>query len=286
MNQVNIMKNIQNIAPRLGLLTVLLAIFPAGAVLYAADEDAASGGGTGTVIAETVDNTRETLRQWVEIRRVISREKQDARLSKEMLNERIALVQHEIDSLKGKIAEAEKSIAEADTMRQQMIQENDKLKAVADSLAGSVDAFEARCRKLLVRLPDPICERVKPLSQRFPENPTESRLSMSQRFQNVIGVLNEINKFNREITVTSEVRSLPDGTSTEVTAMYVGIGQGYYVNARGDIAGVGAATDAGWEWTPANEAAPHIASAIAILKNEQVASFVELPITLHDTDNK
>jgi FtsZ-binding cell division protein ZapB len=268
----------------LGLLTVLLAVTAAVAVLHAADVD--SGSDSGGVTAETVDNTREALRQWVEVRRVISKEKQDARLSKEILNERISLVQHEIDALREKIDEAEKSIAEADTKRQQMIDENEKLKAVSDSLTIAVDALEARCKKLLARLPDPIRDRVKPLSQRFPENPAESKLAMSQRFQNVIGVLNEINKFNREITVTSEVRALPDGTSTEVTALYIGIGQGYYVNAKGDIAGVGAADGSGWTWTLANEAGPRIVSAIAILKNEQVATFVDLPITLHGTDNK
>ncbi|QNN23160.1 DUF3450 domain-containing protein [Planctomycetales bacterium ZRK34] len=272
------MKNIWKLKPRAALCVAIVGLAVTGGLIAADAEDEPM------VTTETIDNTRETLRKWVEIRRVISKEKQDARLGKEILNERILLVQHEIDSLHEKIKEAEKSIAEADKKRQQMIEENDKLKSLSEGLAGNVDALEARCKKLLARLPDPIRERVKPLSQRFPENPAESKLSMSQRFQNVIGVLNEINKFNREISLTSEVRKLPDGTSTEVTAMYVGIGQGYYVNAKGDIAGVGIASEDGWVWTPANEAGPRIASAIAILKNEQVATFVDLPVTIHSTE--
>jgi Protein of unknown function (DUF3450) len=93
-------------------------------------------------------------------------------------------------------------------------------------------------------------------------------------------MLNEINKFNREITMTSEVRTLPDGTSAQVTAIYLGIGQGYYVGADGTVAGVGTATADGWVWTTATAAAPRIAEVIAILKNEQVAHFVELPVRI------
>jgi hypothetical protein len=90
--------------------------------------------------------------------------------------------------------------------------------------------------------------------------------------------LHEVNKFNREITVSSEVLTLPDGTSAEVTALYVGIGNAYYVSRNGSAAGIGTASPDGWVWQSANAAAEQIANAIAILKNEQVASFVKLPI--------
>jgi len=111
-----------------------------------------------------------------------------------------------------------------------------------------------RTKRLLERLPDPVRERVKPLSQRFPEDPADTKLSLGERFQNVIGVLNEVNKFNGEVSVTSEVRALANGSSAEVTALYLGIGQAYYVNASGDAAGIGTASADGWVWTPADEA--------------------------------
>ena len=95
---------------------------------------------------------------------------------------------------------------------------------------------------------------------------------------NIIGILNELNKFNHEITVTSEVRQLPDGSSVEVTAMYVGLGQAYYVNANGTIAGLGRPSANGWVWEPANEAAGKIMDVINILKNEKVATFIPLPV--------
>ncbi len=227
-----------------------------------------------------VDDTRAALEKWVETQRIISRERRDLELAKEMLNERIDLLQREIRSLRDRTAEAAEDIAEAEKKRREMAEENDKLKAVSSVLAEKVTVMEARTRRLLKRLPAPIRDRVKPLSQRIPEKPDETELSVGERFQNVIGILNEVNKFHGEITLASEVRTLPDGTSAEVTAMYLGIGHGYYAGANGKIAGVGRSGPDAWVWTPANDAAEQIADAIAILQNEKVAAFVQVPVNI------
>lgn len=227
-----------------------------------------------------VDGVRAALEKWVETRKVISQEQRDWALGREMLNERIELVQQEIDSLKAKIADAEESIGEADKKRVDLVDENEKMKAASAALKETVLSLETGTKGLLNRLPDPIRERIRPLSQRIPEHPEDTNLSLAERFQNIIGILNEVNKFNREITVTSEVRELADGTTAEVTALYVGIGQAYYVSGDGKAAGIGTPSADGWAWRPDNDIAPQIAEAVAILKNEQVAAFVQLPVEI------
>lgn len=226
---------------------------------------------------EGVDQVRGTLEKWVETRKVISQEKKDWALAQEMLNERIELVQREITSLKDKTVTAEKGISDTGKQLAERMEENEKLKQAGETLVAIITGFEARVKALIKRLPDPLRERIKPLTQRLPEKPDDTKLSLAQRFQNVIGILNEVNKFNREITVTSEVRTLADGTVAEVTALYIGLGQAYYTGAKGTVAGVGRPTKEGWNWTPANEAAGAIEDAIAILKNEKGAAFVPLP---------
>jgi hypothetical protein len=228
----------------------------------------------------SVDGVRAALEKWVECRKVISQEQRDWSLGEEMLNERIELVRQEIDSLNEKIAEAEKSISEADKKRVDLVEKNEKLKEASTALSDTVLDLEQVLQNLLARLPDPLRERVKPLSQRIPEEPAETKLSLAERFQNIIGILNEIGKFNREITLTSEVRSFPDGSSAEVTAVYVGLGQAYYASSDGKLAGAGTASETSWVWTPANDAAGAIMNVISILKNEQVAGFVQLPVEL------
>jgi len=227
-----------------------------------------------------VDKTRSVLEKWVETRRIISQEKHDFELAREMLSERIELVGREIESLRGKISDAEKSISETDKKRAELLEENEKLKEISASLSVKAIDLEGKTKELLKRLPDLICERVKPLSQRMTENPEETKLSLSERFQNIAGILNEVNKFNRETAVTSEVRKLPDGTSVQVTVLYIGIGQAYYVNGKGDVAGIGTASSDGWVWMPANESAVQIAKAISIFRNDTVAAFVQLPVKI------
>jgi len=228
--------------------------------------------------AEAIDGARASVEKWVETRQLLSREKREWQVAKELLTDRAGLLRREAETLRTRIAEANDSIAEADRKRAALVAENEQRRATSDRLVALVRTFEDRTLKLIVRLPEVLKDRVRPLSQRIPEKPEESRLSLSERFQNVVGVLNEVNKFQREITVVSEVRTLPDGTTAEVSALYLGIGQGWYASNDGKVAGVGTAGPDGWSWQPANDAAPAVRAAIAILKNEQVAAFIGLPV--------
>lgn len=233
-----------------------------------------------------LESARTALEKTVETRRILSKERRDWKVGKELLEERIGLVGRETDALRERIAGAEASISEADKSKIELVEESDRLKAAAAGLADGIVAVEARTRALLGRLPGVLRDRVKPLSQRIPEPDAKepTKLSLSERFQNVVGILNEVNKFQREITMASEVRELGDGTRIDVTALYVGIGQGYYVNQKATIAGIGTATADGWQWRPANDAAPAIARTIAILENKEPAAFVPLPIRIEKND--
>jgi len=232
-----------------------------------------------------IDDARTALEEWGLTRRLISQEKRDWTLGREVLRDRIEVMRAEIEAFTARIEEAEANIAETDEQRAELFAENESLKASSAALGETVRSLEARTRALLARLPEPIREKVKPLSQRFPEPDAETKLSLGERFQNIVGVLNEVNKFHREITVASEVRALPDGSSVEVTSLYLGVSQGYYANSSGTLAGVGTATATGWVWRPANEAAEQIRRAIAIVNSEQAAAFVPLPMQIDAETN-
>jgi hypothetical protein len=93
----------------------------------------------------------------------------------------------------------------------------------------------------------------------------------------VLLVLMEANKFNNTIVETSEMREQADGPRLNVTTLYLGLGQAYYVGRDGRNAGVGVPGEDGWEWTPTDEAAAEVAKAIAIMRDEQPATYVKLP---------
>jgi hypothetical protein len=225
-----------------------------------------------------IEEARAAMQRWVETKRITSDESQEWALGKELLESRIDILARELASVNERIAEAEKSITEADERRAALVAQNEKVREGSAALAKVAAAMETRTKQLVARLPDPIRERIRPLSSRLPEDPNTTTLPLTTRFQNVVGIVNEVNKFNREITTTTEIRKLADGSSAEVTVVYLGLAQAFFVGGNGRIAGVGGASADGWTWTVANEHAPQIAKMVAILKNESPAEFVFLPL--------
>ncbi|MEM7310359.1 MAG: DUF3450 family protein [Planctomycetota bacterium] len=227
-----------------------------------------------------LDDTRNALSEWVEVRGVISKEKRDWELGKSILGDQIELLQRQIDALREEIGKANEDAAKLDVTRTELFEEDERLREASDVLAGMLTDFEARTSTLLERMPQPLQIQVAPLSQRFPEDPENTELSLSDRFSTIVGILALADKFNQEITAQSELRQLPSGEDASVTTLYLGLGQAYYATVDGTDAGIGTSGPDGWTWRDAGEHAEEIARAIAIFNNEDVADFVRLPIRI------
>lgn len=238
-----------------------------------AAQEAAAGSGA-------LQEARDTLARWVETQRILAKEKKEWREAQDVLDQRIALLEGEISSLQGNIAEARRSREEVDGKHRDLAERKERIGSASEVLADEIGPLESRIRKILPSLPEPLRLRVSPLVGRLPPPSGETRMSLSERYQNAIGILNEIGKFNGTVTVATEVRDLPGGTAAEVETLYLGLAQAYYVTDRGDVAGIGVPSPDGWTWTPANDLAGKISRAIAILHDEQVPDFVGLPVRL------
>ena len=252
------------------------AVLPALMVLPVLPQDAASSGGS----ADEIARTREAMRLWVETSRTISAEERDWRLAKDLLESRIVATTREIEERRADIAEAEASITDSDRKRLELVAENDRLKEGTVVLEEIIAGFEARTRTLLRRLPDPIRDRLKPITVQIPEDPAKTELDLGRRYLNVIGVLNEIDKFNREVSEYSEIRQRPDGSTAEVVTVYFGLGQAFYLGRDGKTAGVGRPGPEGWVWTELEGSIPAITELVAIVRNETPAAYVELPLVI------
>jgi hypothetical protein len=197
----------------------------------------------------SLDQARLTLGKWIETQQIISKERNDWAQGKEILQGRIELVGKEVSVLKERITQSESAVAESDKKKQELTAQNDALKTTAAQLNDAVAGMEGQIRKL------------------------------AERFQNVLGILNELNRANSEITVAYEIRTLADGTSSEVQVIYVGLAQAYYISPRGE-AGIGRPSEDGWKWAPAPEAAASILLALEIIQGKHSPSFVPVPIDI------
>jgi hypothetical protein len=227
---------------------------------------------------DAVASTRATVEKWVETRNLVSKEQRDWAQAKEALVARMDVVRREIEKTQKSITERQAEVVVTDQKRAALLAENEQRKASGDKLATRVAALEARLLTQLPRLPEPLREKLKPLTQRLPKAGEEIKQSLGERWQNVVGVLNELDKWQREIVVTSELRQLGDGQSVEVAVLYLGLGQAFYASSNGKVAGFGHPTADGWQWKQANELAADVLRTIAIYKNEQIAAFVRLPV--------
>jgi len=264
---------------------------PAPAVKSADQKPKAAGGApksksataptaAAAVAAPTLDETRLTLNKWIETQQIISKERNDWAQGKEILQGRIELVGKEVGVLKDRITQSELAVAESNKKRDELVAENDQLKAVTAQLSDAVTAMEGQVRKLAKLMPEPVSAKLLPLMQRMPADPANTRVSTAERFQNVLGILNELNKANSEISVSYEIRTLADGSSSEVQVFYVGLAQAYYISPRG-LAGIGHPTEDGWKWESASAATSgQIMQALEIIQGKQTPSFVPLPITI------
>jgi hypothetical protein len=224
-----------------------------------------------------VSALRGMLDKWVDVQKAISKEKSDAGNAKQLLTQRTELLTREVEDLRKKKVESEAGITEADAKKAELVT---KKESIAQSLAGlekELPAFEAEMRVLQPLLPDPVKEKLAPLFGRIPEPDKAAKVSLAERFQNIVGILNEVNKANLEINLVSEIRPL-DGKPTEVKTLYVGLGQAYFVNATGKLAGVGRPGSTGWVWEQQDGLAKDIRGAIGMLQSKSAAKFISVPV--------
>ncbi len=236
----------------------------------------AQEGGDG---AADLDAVRAGIGKWVGTQQILVKERRDWQLSREVLTARIEAVNKEIAQIEEKLGETRRTNGEAAGRRAEAHAESEVLRRTGTGLLEAVTQFETHLRRLHGSLPAPVQEKLAPLYQRMPASQAPTRASAAERFQNVLGILNEINRTNGEITLVSEIRTLADGRPSEVRTVYLGLAQAYYLSAGGE-AGIGRPESDGWIWEAAPNLAPRIAEVVEILQNKRSPQFVSLPVRI------
>jgi hypothetical protein len=229
--------------------------------------------------ATNLRDARAAMGKWIETQQIISKETREWNQNKEILASRIDVVKQESLALESKIKLAEAQALESAQKKSELLTENEKLKEQAQNLAVSINLMERDVRRILRRAPEFIQARLKPLAERIPADPATTKVSIAERFQNVLGILNDLNKANNETTVNFEVRNLSDGKPSEVRVLYIGLAQAYYLSAK-DEAGIGRPGPDGWVWEPSNAIADRIRLALDVIASKQQPAFVALPVKI------
>lgn len=225
--------------------------------------------------------TREALREWVRIESEISRETSVWAAEKEILKDRIALMESEKERLGRRIEEAEEGLDEVDAKRAEFSQRRDELRGAVAGLEEPLVVLERRMVELYEIFPDPLKEETVRLYERIPKEGESSGLALTERLQAVVGLLNFADKFNGGLQREVEIRSI-DGRQVEVETLYFGLAGAYFSDVRGRYTGLGRPGPEGWEWRESPDAAKEIAALISVYNGTREAAFAAVPASLSD----
>ncbi|MEM9159878.1 MAG: DUF3450 family protein [Verrucomicrobiota bacterium] len=229
--------------------------------------------------AQSLDDARSIVSEWVEVEKTISEERAEWKDEEALIVDMIALLETEKTNLEEKIEAAEEGASEADKKRQALVEESDEYRAAVGTLSDSIVAMEATVIALHQQFPSPLQEEVSKLYTRIPQGGEETRLSVSQRLQSVIAILSQADKFNGGVQLVSDIQQLDSGQA-EVDVLYFGLAGAFFQDREGTYVGVGFPSSEGWVWEETPEKATEIAKVFAVYAGEMQAEFVNLPVKI------
>ena len=222
------------------------------------------------------------LEQWVKTRQLISEESAAWSAQKATLANLNEVRSRESKQLDEFIAAAGTRIAEVDEQRAALAKDETGLKTWRAEMEKQVAALEKRIAPLLRRLPPPLHRKVEEAAIRLEAPDPEAPLQ--NRARDILLVLQAYLDFQNTLTVDSDIREI-DGTRREVSILYMGMAQAWYVDIDGKYSGYGIPSDNGWVWTEDNSFAPRVRAAIDIQRRSATPSFVTLPLAQAHSDS-
>jgi hypothetical protein len=225
-----------------------------------------------------VKATKSKLDKWVETQQLISEEKNDWVVEKGILEDTRKLLQDELDMLNSKIETLESDSTEADKERDALLLERVEYMRAQNSMEDAVRQLELKLMEILPQLPTPLQKNLENLIVRIPEDPKKSNISVSERVVNVMAILKQTERFNRDVHLFGETEKMGDGDPRQVWRVYWGLAGAYYVDDQGNLAGIGTIGEEGWTFTPDNS----LSSRLALLRGIKEGtvediSFIPLP---------
>lgn len=231
--------------------------------------------------AADLTETRQLLDKWVEARQLAAKARADWQTDRETLESSVRLLERELATVRDQMGKLGTNTTQVATERAQAEGQIRQAQATLDRVQVVTGGLENEVRTLLPRLPSPLQETLKPFLHRLPAEGAPTKMGAPERFQALVGILNELDKFNTTLTISNERRKTAAGDDVAVDTLYLGLGAAYFVNDTGDFAGRGSPGVNGWEWTIEPELASAVRECIRVYRNERPARFIPLPVSIH-----
>lgn len=231
--------------------------------------------------AERIDQAREKIQKWVETRQVISKERADWTTQKDYLLSSKALLEEGLVGIEDKLDELASKESAADTERSKLNEEKQALEAATGSVKEKIGTLEVQLLGIIKYFPDVFRTQIEPLIRRIPEDPTKTRMTISERLMNIVGIVQQANKFNSTPQLYPETVAV-GGEEIQVDVLYWGMGIAFFVDQKNEYAGYKYPTADGWKSTEMGEYAGNIRKLIDNYQRKTPEiEFSEVPVAVN-----
>ncbi len=230
--------------------------------------------------ASPLEDTVNTLQQWVDTERMISEAASGWEADKASMENLIAIYKEEVATLDKTIEDAEKDTSAAEVLRNDLLEQRDAIKKVETKVVNALIEAEIKIKTLEAVLPPPLRQELQQLFNTIPENPKDSELVIGQRIQPIVAILTQVQKFNQVITLVDDFREFEADRTVQTETVYFGLGGAFYVDKANEHAGIGVPGENGWEWTSDKALIPSVRSFVDIYRGTKQARYVKLPVSV------
>lgn len=228
-----------------------------------------------------MQETRSVLDKWIEAKQIVSKEKSDWRVEEVIFTDTKAVLTNELKRLNQILEDFASSTTSADQVIEELTLRRALLLAGTDAVESTMADLEAQIKTIVQGLPAPLVEIIKPLLRRIPADPENTKSSVGERMQNIVGILSQADKFNNTLVRTSESREISPGKVVEVRTLYWGLAMAYYVDTSGEFAGIGIPGAEGWKWTPVEGVGSSIRKLLEVYEGVTEIQFVSVPARIN-----
>lgn len=234
--------------------------------------------------ANGAEELRGSVREWIETMQKIQAEEDAWERDSEVLKSYKEGLTKEIEDLKEQIERVKVRKEGGDKQSLDKLAERDRLAAAQEELAKQVRVLEQGLAEKLPVFPVPLRQQAKvavaieALQKSLQLPPEKQNEEVSKRLFNAIELLAEVEKFQQQVHLHSELRKDSQGREFKMQVVYFGLAMAYGVNEDGSFAVAGRPEKDGWKFTDRPELAPQIQQLVTSAGSEKDATFTQLPL--------
>jgi hypothetical protein len=227
--------------------------------------------------AEPVQETRSTVREWIALEETRASEQRAWKEERALIHDRQEALAREAERLEAALAAYRSALDGDDEERTALQADAQRLEAARDVLTDRLPDLKRRLLAWRPLFPAELDRKLAPSYVTLSSNAGKP----AEQFQAGLTILSALHDFNRTLSTGRLPHPLPDNGPAEVSVLYAGFGQAWYVGP--DDAGFGYPTEDGWRWQRRSDLRGAIAKALerhGAGTAEREA--IDLPVELHE----